>query len=159
MTHPPTRPSSPSHTPELMRRSASMSSRMGRHSEIFIFFVCVLFPIILSIFSRKSPSWIPPFPSYTHTHTHTRTHTHTCMCMHMFVCMYISVCVCVCVCIIYIAAYVCMYAHTYVCVCVCVCVHDIYHSLTVQPTNVLYIYIYLSLLDTYYPDVSRRPLY
>jgi hypothetical protein len=125
MTHPPTRPSSPSHTPELMRRSASMSSRMGRHSEIFIFFVCVLLPIILSIFRRKSPSWIPPFPSYTHTDTHTdkkyrHRHRHT----------YIRLCI-----------------SLYVCTCVCVC----NTSLPCRPADqrIVYIYLLLSLLNTF----------
>mmetsp|Transcript_58459 Transcript_58459/g.139075 ORF Transcript_58459/g.139075 Transcript_58459/m.139075 type:complete len:357 (+) Transcript_58459:611-1681(+) len=48
---------------ELMRRSASWSSRIGRHSPIFIFFGCVFPPVRSPIFTTKSPKWIPPLPS------------------------------------------------------------------------------------------------
>mmetsp|Transcript_13970 Transcript_13970/g.34111 ORF Transcript_13970/g.34111 Transcript_13970/m.34111 type:complete len:245 (+) Transcript_13970:769-1503(+) len=49
---------------ELMSLSASMSSRIGRHSEIFMRLVCVLLPIMPSILRMKSPNWMPPLPSF-----------------------------------------------------------------------------------------------
>ena len=74
-----------------------------------------------------------------------RTHTYMYnMCVRVCVrlCMYMRVCVCVCMC-------VCVCVCVYVCVCVCVyvCVHGYVYVLKYCDIVVIFLHLYVSILD------------